>query len=443
MNLQRPPTMKFGQPFDLLNIDESALSRDWQPRALLYWEDAAPKPYKMQGDVAVVEITGALDTRGGWWWDGYDTILERVSAALNDPKVHALVLSFDSPGGMAAGNLDAAMALRAAVEASGKPCIAHAGTMACSAAYALACAADAIHVTVDGVVGSIGTIATVYDRTKANEKEGYDVRVVRSGNLKADPHPDVALTDASVARVRARVVELAGFFGAWVSSRRPQLGDPLSLQGACVYGADAVARGCADQVGTLGAAITHAATLAADSSSKRKTTMDAKQALETIGAMRAQLQVGTDEEVAASVATLKATAAQVPDLNRQLAEARTALATRVKAEADAAREAVLEKHRKRGALSKADEADAVYMGTLAPLTPEQLDANLSRRPSMAVEPAAPRSTGAVDPTKVDSDAATLSLTAEEKEWAKTAGVSEAAMLTTKIADAKRAAARQG
>ena len=50
-------------------------------------DDAPAKPYRVEGDVAVVEIVGALDTRGGWWWDGYDLIAQRTAAALADPKV--------------------------------------------------------------------------------------------------------------------------------------------------------------------------------------------------------------------------------------------------------------------------------------------------------------------------------------------------------------------
>mgnify|MGYP000721095134 CR=1 FL=1 len=434
MNLTAPPTQRFGAPFTPLAIEETALSRDWTPRAFLFWDEGpAAKPYRTEGDVAVVEIIGALDTRGGYWWDGYDKVLERCSAALADPKVKALVLAIDSPGGMAAGNLDCASELRAAIRASGKPCVAHAGTMAASAAYAIACAADAIHLTADGAVGSIGTIATVYDRTKANAAEGYDVRVVRSGALKADPHPDVPLTDASVSRVRARINELAGMFAAHVTDCRPQLADPLSLQGACFYGADAVTRGLADAVGTLGAAITHAAAMAA-TATKRKTAMNAE---ERLVAMRAAANVTSDDELVAHHATTRATAARVPDLEKQLAEARAEIAARDTATKAAAREGILTKHRQRGALSPAMEADTAFMGDLAPLAAESLDRVLSRLPS-APAAVTPRSVGAVDPTGVD--AASVELTADEKAFAAKHGVSEEALLKTKRADAARTAA---
>ena len=434
MNLTAPPTMRFGAPLAPLAIEETALAREFTPRALLWDDPSMAKPYRMEGDVAVVEILGALDTRGGWWWDGYDQIALRAAAALADPKAKALVLALDSPGGMAAGNLDCARELRALADAAGKPMVAHAGTYATSAAYALACAADQVLLTHDGAVGSIGTLATVWDRTKSNEQEGYDVRVVRSGALKADPHPDIPLTDASVARVRARINELAGHFAAWVAERRPQCAEPLGLQGAVVYGADAITKGLADAVGTLADAVTTAASLAAATATKRKTTMDGAKALEAIGAMRASLDVKTDEEVAAAVATLKAQASRVPDLDRQLAEARAEIKRRDDEGHAKARADVLAKHRQRGALTPAMEADEAYMSSLAVLTPAQLDANLARlsgvaTPETKAVPAGADNTGAKVPA--GTVGARGALSADEQKIARQMGLTDAEYIASR------------
>lgn len=432
-----PPTKAFGAPFEPLSIDETALAREYAPSAFggFYADEMRPKPYTLHGDVAVVTVEGPLDTRAGWWCDGYDEITERAAMALADPKVRALVLSLDSPGGMAAGNLDAARTLRSLIEQSGKPCVAHAGTMACSAAYALACAADAIHLTADGVVGSIGTIATVYDRAEANELRGLNVKVVRSGTLKADPHPDVPLTDASVARVRARINELAGMFSAWVAERRPAMGDPLALQGASVYGADAVAKGVADQVGTLSEAITAAASMAADSNRKKTMDANATKSLETLASIRTALDVKSDEEAIATVATLRQRAGQVDTLAADLATLRQQLADRDAATLASARQAVLDKHLRRGALTPGMMGDKEYMGDLAPLSPDALDRVLSKLPSTPA-PVTPRASG-IDPKGADPES--IELTEDDKAFAKAAGLSEASFLATKRADAARAA----
>jgi len=430
-----PPTSRFGAPLEPLSIEEGALAREFEPSSFLFMFDDGPPapPYRMAGDVAVVDIRGPLDTRAGWRWDGYDAIEERVTAALADPNALALVLSIDSPGGMTAGNLDASQSIRARIASSGKPCVAHAGPMACSAAYALACAADALHVTGDGTVGSIGVLATVYDRTAANASEGLNVKVVRSGALKADPHPDVALTDASVARVRSRVTELAGMFAGWVQQRRPQMGDPLALQGASVYGADAVAKGVADAVGTLAEAITAAASMAADTNRKKTMDANATKSLEAFASLRSQLGATTDEEALAAVATLRQRAGQVDTLATDLAAVRQQLVDRDAAQAANARTAILDKHAQRGALTPAMRADAEYMGDLAPLSPEALDRVLSKLPSVAA-PVTPRASG-IDPK---ADPESIELTDEDKTFAKAAGLSEESFLATKRADAARA-----
>lgn len=426
MTTTHPPIARAWEPgaYEPLHVDEAALTRAWEPSAYGgFWsEEQRPKPYRMAGAVAVVEIIGALDTRAGWWWDGYDAVLTRTRAALEDPAVRAVVLEIDSPGGMAAGNLDTAQAMRAAADAAGKPLVAHAGTMACSAAYALACAADKVLLTADGAVGSIGTIATVYDRTKANADRGLDVRVVRSGALKADPHPDAPLTDAAVARVRARINELAGMFAGWVAERRPATGDPLTLQGATVYGADAVTRGLADAVGTLADAISTAADLAADSDNTRKKTMDLTKAKSLLEAARASAGAATDEELPATIAALKATAGQVPDLARQRDEARAALAARDAADAAAARETVLARHRASGALTPAMEADATFMSDLAPLGADALDRVLSKLPPLPTTATKATPPGASPTTPGASR--TRALTDAEKSLCRQAGVTE-------------------
>jgi ClpP class serine protease len=219
------PPRRFPSDGRELALAEDYLEREYQerPRAfleLLLAELDPPAGFRLVGDVGVVDVSGPLEQRGGWWWDGYDSIVERAAEAFADPRTSAVVLALDSPGGAAAGNLAAARQLRSLADASGKPFLAHADTIALSAAYALAVAADQVTVTADGAVGSVGVISRVFDRTKANADAGLDVRVVRSGPLKEDPHPDVALTDASVARVRARVNELAAAFAAWVGERR-------------------------------------------------------------------------------------------------------------------------------------------------------------------------------------------------------------------------------
>lgn len=419
-----------------LALAEEAYGRtyDAPPSASIFdlLTGGSPADYELRDGVAVVSVEGPLDQRGGFWWDGYDAVLRRAKAALADDRAQALVLALDSPGGVVSGNLDAARALRVAADASGKPFVAHAGTWATSAAYALGIAADKLLVTSDGAVGSVGVIATVYDRTKATADAGLDVRVVRSGALKADPHPDVALTDASVARVRARAMELAQAFAGWVAERRGGTAEAwLAHQGATIYATKALETGFADAIGTLDDAVNAAASMAAARmETKRMEQMNAK-AIETVAALRASLGAQSDDELLGAVATLRASAARAEELAASVAQLRADLAARDARDAAAAREAVLARHRATGALTPALEADAAFVADLAPLSPEALDRVLSRLPRLVREPAKP----------AKAPAASEELTAEERAFAAAAGISPEALLKTKAADAAKKTAR--
>ena len=462
-----------------LAIAEEHLRRayDTRPRAffdLLMAEQG--HPYRRVGAVAVVDVRGPLDQRGGWWWDGYDAIVDRVREALADGKVKAVVLAIDSPGGVVAGMLDTARELRALAVAEGKVLWAHAGTYATSAAYALACAADHIAVTEDGAVGSVGVVACAVDQVGANAKAGLNVVVVRSGARKAEPHPDVALTDDAVARLQERVTDLAGSFAAWVAERRGQTADAvLAHEGAVIYARRALDAGFADSIGTLADTINLAARGVASNPSKKANAMttaktprtapraedkpkdtetkaeggasaadkitEAKGMLDTeqnAGAIAlldealAILNTGAmdDPEEAAAAAVLRAQAQAVPSLRAEIDALKANLAARDARDTAAARAVVLDRHRARGALTPALEADKGFMGALAPLAPDALDRVLSGMPG-APRAVTPRSPAGTDPAAPGAD------TDKVKEFAKGFGVDPATV--DRVVERERAA----
>ena len=428
-------------------LDRDALDRAYLPRAD-YFDDGDSSANRAlfkvtpQG-VAVIDVAGVIDSRASWFWTGYDEITALVGLAMQHASVSAVVLSLDSPGGVAAGMVDSGKALRAMADKAGKPLVAHAGPMACSAAYGLACAADAIVVTEDGTVGSVGVIAVTTDRTAQNEQNGLARTVITSGTMKADGHPDQPQTNAALGRMRARVMQLAGFFGAWVAARRGLTPEAvMALQGGVAYGADAVTKGLADATGTLADAIHTAAQMAADRTKDKTMDANATKALATTEALRATLALTTDDEIHAAVATLKQRAEAGDAARAELASAKAALATRDQADAQKARAEVLTKHEARGALTPAMKANGAYMETLASLTAAQLDANLSCLPSNVREPAKPAA--ALDGVLAEAtDPATVALTPEEKEWCAKFGMSETAALEDKRAELAKRLRRAG
>jgi ClpP class serine protease len=215
---------------------------------------AAPRAFAESGPNAIVEILGPLLKRSGGllslFCDDYESIAARVKAAAESPA-ERVVLRIDSPGGDAGGCFELARELRAIMRAAGKPLVAFADGYAASAAYAIACAADEIHVSPTSFVGSIGVLEMMFDTTGATAAQGIRLVAVSSGEAKLDRNPDVAISEDAISRVQAQVDQLAGLFFDLVSEMR---GIPVAtikaLNGGMLLGNASISPGLADAVST-------------------------------------------------------------------------------------------------------------------------------------------------------------------------------------------------
>jgi signal peptide peptidase SppA len=232
------------------------------------------RAYTVDGGVATLGIDGPLMQKGGWWWEGYDTILEKFSAALADPEVTSVVLKINSPGGVCSGCFSAARSMIDLKKKAGKPVYAFADESAYSAAYALACVADEIYIPREGGVGSVGVIGTLQDWSAFNERQGIKVAVVVSGAHKADGHPDMPLKADVVARYQRRVDELATSFIELVSMARGVTTESIrKLEAACVYGDAAIISNLADGISSFEDVVAKARTSATGSLNQGKNVM--------------------------------------------------------------------------------------------------------------------------------------------------------------------------
>lgn len=201
------------------------------------------------GTTTVVDIRGPLTRRGEGFFDSYDAIEERVRAALAS-SAKAVMLRLDSPGGDVGGCFELAGELREMATAAGKPLVAYVDGMACSAAYALATAADSIWVPPTGRVGSIGVINAMVSQVGADRAAGLTFAIVASGARKADGCPHVEITDDAIGAMQRDVDSLAGQFFQLVAERRLMTPAKVAaLQAGTFVGSDAVAVGLADKVG--------------------------------------------------------------------------------------------------------------------------------------------------------------------------------------------------
>ena len=209
--------------------------------------------------IAVIPIYGTLvrRTQGLEAQSGltsYAGIAQSLETALADPSVAAILLDIDSPGGESSGVFDLADRIRAATAI--KPVWAVANDMAFSAAYALASAASRLIVSRTGGVGSIGVIAMHVDQSVKDQQDGIAYTAVFAGDRKNDLNPHAPISGEAHSFLQGEVNRIYDLFATTVAKHRGMGVNTIkSTQAALYFGADAVASGLADDVGTLDDAI--------------------------------------------------------------------------------------------------------------------------------------------------------------------------------------------
>lgn len=167
------------------------------------------KPYHTDGNIAVIPVDGTLVHKFGWLdptsgMTGYDGIAKKLRAALADNDVKGIWLDIDSPGGEVAGcfALAAEIAKATASEGGKKPIWAYVNEQSCSAAYALTCVCDKVYGPADAIAGSIGSYVMHVDFSKAMDKAGITVSIIRAGERKARTTSSEKLDDPARAKLQ-------------------------------------------------------------------------------------------------------------------------------------------------------------------------------------------------------------------------------------------------
>ena len=183
--MKRPPAM-LTAPW-LISEAGAALvwavyQRDWDGETIARARADRPAPYAnpggsyaVDGDVAIVSVTGPIMRHGGMLADvsgatSDEQIRGALAAAAADPRITSVVLNLDSPGGEASGASDTADAIRA-LDAV-KPVVAYVGGMAASKGYWFASAARQIVASRDAHLGSIGVRISLVDESAADQQAG-------------------------------------------------------------------------------------------------------------------------------------------------------------------------------------------------------------------------------------------------------------------------------
>jgi protease-4 len=145
-------------------------------------------------------------------------LLRLIKKAGESPRVAAVILFVNSPGGTTAGGEALFEALRKLAET--KPVVAQFGTVATSAAYIAGLATDQIFARGNTITGSVGVIFQWPEFSGLLEKLGIKVNEIKSGPLKANPSPFQPLDERGKAEIEKMVAESKRWFVDLVRTRR-------------------------------------------------------------------------------------------------------------------------------------------------------------------------------------------------------------------------------
>lgn len=214
--------------------------------------------YDMAEGIAIISVQGILVQKLGslrprWGMSGYDGIRQGFLTALCDPDVAGICLDIDSPGGEVAGCFDLVDDIYASRGV--KPVHAILTENAFSAAYAIASAADRIHVPRTGSVGSVGVIMIHCDWSQRIKDEGLAFTLITYGDRKAEGNAYTRLTEQACTAMQDDVDALGRLFIRTVSRNRGITEDAVrQTQAGCFLAAEGVRIGLADAVMSPGEA---------------------------------------------------------------------------------------------------------------------------------------------------------------------------------------------
>jgi len=186
--------------------------------------DNERQAYTIEHGVAVVPLVGVLAKRANMFHmvsggASHQLFARDLAAALEDPRVDAILLEVDSPGGTADGTPAAAAAVRAARGV--KPISALADGTMCSGAYWIGAFADEV-LAVDAIteLGSIGVAARHVDLSKREEAAGIKVTEIVAGKYKRIGSQHTPLSDEARAVIQASVDAIYAEFVDGVAQAR-------------------------------------------------------------------------------------------------------------------------------------------------------------------------------------------------------------------------------
>lgn len=227
------------------------------------WE--ALTAMKVEDGVAIIPLRGTItpdDPFAAYFGEtSLSAFLSNFNEAMANDAIHSIVLNVYSPGGFVYGVEGAANAIYQARSSAEKDkgkkkksIVAFTDTLAASAAYWVASAADKVYLGSESAeVGSIGVYLAHFDYSAMLEGMGIKVTEITSGEFKGIGSPYAELTEADKKLLQADCDYIyTRFVNTVARNRGLSVKEVLkSANGLTFYGSDAIERGLADSINTL------------------------------------------------------------------------------------------------------------------------------------------------------------------------------------------------
>jgi ClpP class serine protease len=263
MALQFLASQAWALPPKVLGDMERIARREWNAGRLeaLGKQDgeglqAAPA-VELRDGVALIKVRGVVSRYASWLDDicggtSTEALAKSLAASIADPKVRAVVLWIDSPGGQVNGLNELAEMLYEAREQ--KKIVAYVGGLGCSAAYWMASACSEVVIDATAELGSVGTVASFHLLAPVEGEQHIEIVSSNAPNKRLDP-----ATEAGQAVMQVLVDDLETVFIDAVArnmgvTREKVLAD--FGRGGTFIGAKAVKQGMAHRLGSLEGLIT-------------------------------------------------------------------------------------------------------------------------------------------------------------------------------------------
>jgi len=206
---------------------------------------------KISGEVAVIPIYGAITTIKQSATVTSDEIIKNLEEAEKNPRVKAIILEINSPGGSGV----AADEVSQKIKSIDKPVIAVIRDLGASAAYWIASSCDYIYANRMSFTGSIGVIGSYLDFSGLLQEHNVSYERYVSGELKDMGSPFKESSDFERQQFQKIIDTMQGFFIEEVSINRNLSISEIDTSGRIYLGLEAKEAGLIDDLGTKDDAI--------------------------------------------------------------------------------------------------------------------------------------------------------------------------------------------